>query len=123
MAKKVLIIDDEVAFTEMVKLNLEETGRFHVKIENDPRAAVTSALKFLPHIILLDVIMPEMEGPDILEAFRHEPLLRDVPIIFLTATVRKTEVKEQAGTIGGHMFLAKPCSVEELITTIDRHLI
>lgn len=119
---KILIIDDESLFTEMVKLNLEETGRFEVKIENDPRLAIQSALSFLPDLILLDIIMPDIEGPDVMAMFREEPLLRNVPIIFLTATIRKDEAQEGDGLIGGHLFLAKPCSVEDLISAIESQL-
>ena len=120
--KKILIVDDEVAFTEMVKLNLEATGRFFVKIENDPKMATQLALSFFPDLILLDIIMPDIEGPDVVALLREEPVLRDIPIIFLTATIRKNEAKEYAGLIGGHSFLAKPCSVDELILAIDSHL-
>ncbi|MEW5894527.1 MAG: response regulator [Candidatus Omnitrophota bacterium] len=117
--KTVLIIDDEVAFTEMVKLNLEASGRFIVKIENNPHLTVSTALSCLPDVILLDVVMPDIEGPDVIGMFRKEPLLCDIPIIFLTATIRKTEAQGDDGVIGGHLFLAKPCSVDELIQAID----
>ena len=120
--KKILIIDDEVAFTEMVKLNLEATGRFVVKIENDPRTALQLAVSFFPDLILLDIIMPDIEGPDVIAMFREDPVLRDVPVIFLTATIRKNEAHEQDGLIGGRSFLAKPCSVNELVSAIDAHL-
>ncbi|MFP4472573.1 MAG: response regulator [Candidatus Omnitrophota bacterium] len=120
--RRILIIDDEPAFTEMVKLNLESTGVYQVKIENRSLAAVQTAASFNPELILLDVVMPEKEGPDILCQFKEEPLLRNVPVIFLTATIRKTEVDEQDGQIGGYPFLAKPCSVAELIETIEQHL-
>jgi DNA-binding response OmpR family regulator len=116
---KILIIDDEVAFTEMVKLNLVETGRFTVQIENDPQMAVATALEFMPDVILLDIIMPDLEGPDVMSMVRAEPLLKNTPIVFLTATVRRDETVEGDGLIGGHVFLAKPCTVDELINVID----
>lgn len=120
--KKILVIDDEPSFTEMLKLNLEETGRFFVKCVNDPHQALETALLFLPDLILLDVIMPDIEGPDVLSMLKEEPLLRNIPIIFLTATVRKDEASEDDGLIGGHLFLAKPCSLSELINAIDDHI-
>lgn len=120
--KKILIIDDEIAFTEMVKLNLEESGNFIVKIENDSSQALQAALLFFPDLILLDVIMPDIEGPDVVAMFRQEPLLRNVPVIYLTATIRKDEARAWDGSEGGSVFLAKPCSVQELITAINAHL-
>ena len=120
--KKILIIDDEASFTEMVRLNLEETGRFAVRIENNPYNAVQSALAFLPDLILLDIIMPDIEGPDIVVLFREEPLLHNIPIIFLTATVRKDETAQDGGLIGGHVFIAKPCAVNDLLYAIDSQI-
>lgn len=120
--KRILIVDDEVGFTEMVKLNLEDTGRFFVRIENDPTQAFETALGYRPHLILLDIIMPEMEGPDVLVKLRNNEQTAKIPIIFLTATVRKSEVYEERGFISGYPFLAKPCTVLELITAIDQNI-
>jgi len=119
--KKVLIIDDERGFTEMVKLNLEATGRYEVRIENNPRHAFEAALEYQPDIILLDVVMPEMEGPDIVCSLRQTEKVSHIPIVFLTATITRAEVAEHTGIVGGHAFLAKPCGIDELISAIERH--
>jgi DNA-binding response OmpR family regulator len=119
---KILIVDDEPGFTEMVKLNLEATGRYNVRIENDSKKAEFAALEYLPDIILLDIIMPDMEGPDIVDEIRKHNIIKKVPIVFLTATVTHDEVKAQGGCIGGHKFLAKPTTVKELIDCIEHHL-
>ena len=81
--KKILLVDDESSFTELLKLNLEETGRFFVKTENNPRHVLETALLFLPDLILLDIIMPDIEGPDILSIFKEEPLLKNTPVILI----------------------------------------
>ncbi|HSA31476.1 MAG TPA: response regulator [Candidatus Omnitrophota bacterium] len=120
--KRILIVDDEVGFTEMVKLNLEDTGRFLVRIENDSTRAFETALGYRPELILLDIIMPEMEGPDVLCQLRENEQTAQIPIIFLTATVRKSEVNQEDGFISGYPFLAKPCTVEELIQAIDQNI-
>lgn len=120
--KRILIIDDEKAFTEMVKLNLESTGLYEVMIENQSVQALPTALNCLPDLILLDVIMPDYEGPDVLNEIREHPVLQHIPIIFLTATVTPDEAKNQDGGIGGHIFLPKPTSLKDLMTCIDREL-
>jgi len=120
--KKILIIDDELGFSEMVKLNLESTNRFDVKIEIDSSNALFTARQYLPDLILLDVIMAKMEGPDVASAMRKDPTLREVPTIFLTATVTEKEVDEGNGIIGGHPFVAKPSSLETLLDAIDRNM-
>lgn len=120
--KNILIIDDEANFTEMVKLNLEETGRFIVKIENNPVRALQTAMAFLPDLVLLDIVMPDFEGPDVIAMFRQEPVLRNIPIIFLTATIRKDEADGNDIFAGRYVFLAKPCPVDDLINAIDQQL-
>jgi CheY-like chemotaxis protein len=121
MKKKVLIIDDEAAFTRIVKLTLEGKGTYEVQVENDSRQAIASARKFWPDIIILDVVMPELDGGEVHTQFRADPVLKHIPIIYLTAIVRKKEVDEHAGMIGGSFYLAKPVSADDLIAAIEQH--
>ena len=120
--KKILIVDDELGFSEMVKLNLESTNRFDVKIEIDSSNALFTARQYLPDLILLDVIMAKMEGPDVACAIGKDPTLKEIPTIFLTATVTEKEVDEGNGMIGGHPFVAKPSSLETLLDAIDKNM-
>ena len=119
--KKVLIVDDEADFTAMVKLNLEATGAYQVLVENNSSAAFFAALEYRPDIILLDIIMPEPEGPDVLFQLRNDPQLKSIPVIFLTATVRRKETKEGPPS-NDYVFLAKPCTLRELIATIEAQI-
>ncbi len=121
--KRILIIDDEPGFTRMVKMNLEKTGDFEVREENRATNALAVARDFKPDLILLDVIMPALDGGDVASHFRNDRTLKDVPIIFLTATVSKRE----AGTSGllnsgGCLFLAKPVSLDHLIKCIHENI-
>ncbi|HPN89142.1 MAG TPA: response regulator [Candidatus Omnitrophota bacterium] len=120
--KRILVIDDEKGFTAMLKLNLESTGRYDVLVENNPFHAVSAALNFMPHLILLDIIMPNMEGPDVAISLKENPFLKDIPVVFLTATVRKNEIEEYGGRIGGHYFVAKPSSLKEIMSSIEEGL-
>ncbi len=120
--KKILVVDDERGFTKMVKLNLEAAGDYEVKIQNNPLDALQTAIEFNPDVILLDVIMPELEGPDVVYQFKNNDLLKNTPVIFITANITKEEVDAQEGYIGGHAFLAKPGSVDELIACIEKQL-
>ena len=120
--KKVLIIDDEVAFTNVVKLTLEEKGNYEICVENDSRMAIATARKFWPDIILLDVVMPELDGGELHTQFMADPILKRIPIIFLTAIVRQKEVDEHKGIIGGSFYIAKPVSADGLIDAIEEHV-
>ncbi len=116
---KILIVDDEQTFTEMVKLNLEETRKFEVRTENKGTKALAAAREFNPDIILLDIIMPDMTGSEAAEKLKDDPFTKNIPIVFLTAVVTKEEEKKGNGIIGGNFCLAKPISVEELISFIE----
>jgi len=120
--KRILIVDDEVSFARMVKLNLEKTGAFDVRTENKATYALSAAREFKPDLIILDVIMPNMDGGDVSNQFKRDRQLRDTPIIFLTATVSKREAGEGGLNSGGALFLAKPLSVETLVARINEHL-
>jgi len=103
-------------------MTLEQTGKYEVRAENDSKLVVQSAIEFQPDLILLDVIMPEMDGGDVAIALRANPALGKVPIVFLTAAMVKSEVDERGGVMGGYPFLAKPASTEEIVRFIDRNL-
>ena len=122
MKKKVLIIDDELAFTNIVKLTLEGKETYEVCVENNPRQAIATARKFWPDIIILDVVMPELDGGEVHTQLMADPILKVIPIIFLTAIVRQKEVDEHKGMIGGSFYLAKPVSADGLISAIEEHV-
>jgi len=120
--KKILIVDDEKTFTEMLKLNLDSAGGYDVRIENDARNALLVAMEFRPDLILLDVVMPAKEGPDVFVEIKDHKVLKEIPVIFLTATVTNEEMSNQEGMIGGRQFIAKPCSLETLLYVIEKRI-
>ncbi|QOX79428.1 response regulator [Trichlorobacter lovleyi] len=122
MKKRILLVDDEAGVTRMMRRNLEATGRFEVRDLNDPTQALETARQFRPDLVLLDVMMPEMDGGSVAAAFAEEPQLARVPIIFLTAIVSKKEVEPTGSQIGSHTFLAKPVAFNDLLACIDGQL-
>ena len=122
MKKRILVVDDEPAMTRMIKLNLEQTGRYEVRTENLGRKAIEAAREFRPDLILLDVIMPGMLGSEIAAQLQADPELRAIKFVFLTAMVSKEEELRSAGQIGGHTFVAKPISADELCRVVEHHL-
>ncbi len=122
MAKKrILLVDDEKSLTMLLKLNLEETGNYEVRVENWPEDAAPAAREFDPHILLLDLIMPRMPGGNVAALFDADPVLKEIPIVFLTAAVRRSQVEDNDGIICEHPCLAKPATVEEVIAMIEQH--
>lgn len=117
-----MIVDDEAAFTRLLKLNLEQDGRYLVQVENESVKAVQTANQFLPDLVLMDVMMPGIDGGALAAEFQASARLRNVPIVFLTAAVRREEVRVRQGRIGGLSFLAKPVNLEELTRRIEQQL-
>ena len=78
------------------------------------------ARQFRPQIVLWDVIMPRLVGGDVAEQLRADETLKNAPILFFTAAVSKSRVKQHEGFISGFPFLAKPATVEEIINEIER---
>ena len=122
MAKKrILLVDDEKSFTTLLKLNLEETGNYDVRVENWPEDAFNAAKEFKPDLVLLDIIMPRMPGGNVAAQLTEDPDLKDTPIVFLTAAVRKDRVEENEGIICERPCLAKPATVEMVVNTIEKY--
>ena len=119
---KILIIDDEVGSTRLLKLNLEQTGRFAVRTENVPAAALAAAIDFAPDLILLDVIMPGIDGGELATILRADARLTATPIVFLTAVATQTDIQKGGGNIGGMPFLAKPASLAEVVACLEQNL-
>jgi CheY-like chemotaxis protein len=120
--KRILVVDDQPRDTELVKLYLERTEEYSVKEENDAGAALSTAIDFQPHLILLDVMMPAMDGGEVAASFQAHPGLNGVPIVFLTSAVTKAEVEAGRGRLGGFPYLAKPVVLTELVDCIRHHL-
>jgi two-component system, OmpR family, response regulator len=117
--KRILIVDDEVESSRLLKSNLEQTGNYEARVENCPEDAVAAAHEFEPHLVLLDILMPRMSGGNVVAAFEADPLLKHLPIIFLTAAVRRRQVEDHQGIICEHPCLAKPASMEEIVRCIE----
>jgi two-component system OmpR family response regulator len=117
--KRILVVDDEEGITFMVKMSLEQTLDYEVMEENDPGHALATAREFKPDLILLDVMMPGMDGGDVAAQFKSDPTMRGIPIVYLTAIVSGEEVPVGGIIRGGHRFIPKPVSIAELISCIE----
>jgi len=120
--KRILAVDDQASNTRLVKLYLEQTENYVVREENNAQAAMATAKEFQPHLILLDVMMPGIDGGELAASIKASPTLKSVPIVFLTAVITKEEVEQGHGRVGGHNFLAKPFVLSEMVTCLESHL-
>jgi CheY-like chemotaxis protein len=116
---RILLVDDEAGFTRLLKINLEMTGLYIVRAENDPRQAHAAALEFEPDLVLLDMMMPELNGSDVVDLLNGDPVLKQTPIILLTATIRQEADDEEADPAGGLRYLTKPLDMKSLLECLD----
>ena len=120
--KRILVVDNESSFTHLLKLNLEQTGGYEVKEENDAKRILASTLEFKPDLVLLDIMMPGTSGAHAAAQLKENERLKNIPVVFVTAMVSKQETTSQGGIIGGNFFVAKPVGTRELVDCIEKQL-
>ncbi len=119
MAKRtILIIDDEISFAEMVKLNLEDTEDFEVRTEYQGVDGVKSAMEYDPDLILLDIMLPDKDGFDVLRELKENEKTKAIPVIMLTA-LKSDPVKFKAVTLYAEEFMVKPVTMRMLVEKIE----
>lgn len=120
--KKILIVDDEETYARMMKLVLEQTGLYEVEYESKALNAVAKARAFNPDMVLLDVVMPDLDGGDVATRIHAVPQLKDVPIVFLTALVGEKESRKGPVARAGALFLGKLASDADLFKCIEKNI-
>ncbi len=113
MGKRILVVDDERNVRHMLDEYLRGHG-YDVQTATNGREALIAARQFVPDLILLDVMMPEMDGMEFVRHFRQES---NTPVIFLTARVEETE-KVVGLELGGDDYVTKPFGMRELLARV-----
>ena len=115
MQEKILIVDDEADILEMLKYNLEKEG-YAVLTARDGKGALEE-VRNGPDLVLLDVMMPEMDGWEVCRRLKRDPKWSPIPILFLTA--KGSEVDEVVGLeLGADDYIVKPISVRKLLARV-----
>jgi DNA-binding response OmpR family regulator len=115
--KKILVVDDEKDVLFMLEKRLTAEGYSVITTTNGTNA-VALAKSQHPDIIILDVLMPGMDGGEVAAKLNEHPLTRSIPVIFLTALLTKTEEYQRNHTISSNITFAKPFDTEELLAQI-----
>lgn len=119
--KKILIVDDEEDLTFFVKANLELAGDFEVIIANSGKDGIKAAARQNPDLILLDIMMPQMDGFEVLERIKKSPKTLSIPVIMLSA---KGDVDSKIKSAGlyNEAYIVKPVQIEALKEKIEEVL-
>lgn len=116
MKKKVLVVDDEKDIVDILKYNLERENEFEILTAKDGREALELAA-LIPDLILLDIMMPEVNGFEVCKQLKNNPDTAKIPVIFLTA--KENEIDEILGLeIGADDYISKPISPRKVLARI-----
>lgn len=115
--QKILYVDDEEILHKMTRLTLERMGGYQVEIASSGAEALAKAPDFGPDLILLDVMMPEMDGPTTLGRLRAQPATAPVPVVFITAKAQAHEI-ERFRALGAADVLTKPFEPKQLCADV-----
>jgi CheY-like chemotaxis protein len=119
--KKILVVDDEKDMLFMLEKRLTSEGYSVITATNGTNA-IALAKSQHPDLIILDVLMPGMDGGEVAAKLKEHPLTRSIPVIFLTALLTKTEECQENHTISNNITFAKPLDKEELLAQIKELL-
>ena len=107
MSRRILIVDDEDDIREVAQVSLELVGHYDVLTASSGRDGLERARAGRPDAILLDVMMPDMDGPSTLAELRKDPATCDIPVVFLTAKTQAAE-RTRLAQLGAAGVLTKP---------------
>jgi CheY-like chemotaxis protein len=126
---KVLIIDDDKDVCVLIKDILEETGRYEVMVSNQGKEGISLAKSQQPDLILLDLIMPDMDGAAVANVLSEDESTKSLPVVFLTGfaapaaflseLIKNEDLQQGVGQVGGYPFIQKPISPKELVVRLE----
>jgi len=110
---RVLCVEDDDDIRRILRLSLEKIGRMTVELIADPAKAIDSIIAFRPQLVMLDWMMPEIDGPALLRKMRENPDTRAIPIVFVTAKASQRELAELRA-LGAAGAISKPFAPKDL---------
>ncbi len=116
MAEEILVVDDEPNIVLSLEFLMTKEG-YRVRTASDGEEAMQAIRQTKPHLVLLDVMMPRMDGYEVCEAVRSDPELNDVVILMLTAKGRQVE-REKGLALGADDYITKPFATRELLDRV-----
>lgn len=120
MAKRILAVDDEKHILRLVQINLEKAG-YEVTTASNGREAIDAVRNERPDLIVMDVMMPEMDGLEALQILKNDDSTAAIPVVMLTAKAQDADVF-QGWQSGADLYLTKPFNPMELLTFVKRIL-
>jgi CheY-like chemotaxis protein len=111
--KRVLCVEDDDDIRRILRLSLEKIGDMTVELVADPARAIESMIAFRPDLVMLDWMMPGMDGPTLMRKMRQTPETRALPVVFVTAKASQRELSELKA-LGAAGTISKPFAPKDL---------
>ena len=121
MAKKILIVDDEPSITVPLKFLMEQ-NQFEVKVVHSGEDALTAIVGFDPDLVLLDVMLPAVDGFQVCQSLREDPRFKNCKVVFLSAMTRDLDIAK-GNPLGADAYITKPFSNAEVVRQVKDLLI
>ncbi len=115
MTQQILIVDDEADFIELVKFRLSDLSCDFL-VANDGVQALSQARQYKPDLILLDILLPDMDGLSVCEILKRQPATKKIPIIFMSAL--SSDVTKRTAAMQAEDFFTKPLDLERLVSRV-----
>lgn len=119
MGKRVLVVDDDRVIQQLLEVNLELEGYEVVATAADGKEALEKIAELKPDLVILDIMMPKMDGLEVCRRLRADPDLADIPVILLSARAQDMDIREGL-EIGASAYLTKPFDPVELLEVVGR---
>ena len=116
---RVLIVDDDRGSLELLAVALLESG-FTIRTADSAREALLEARRLPPSLILLDVMMPEIDGFQLCATLKEDPRLSGIPVVLISATGADRHFRERSSSVGAADYLTKPVDLPSLVHTVRR---
>ena len=110
---RICYVEDDEDIQRIVRLSLERIGKMSVDIVADPAEAIERMIEFKPDLVILDWMMPRVDGPTLFRRMRERPETRDLPVVFITAKASPRELDELRA-LGAAGTISKPFSPKDL---------
>jgi two-component system OmpR family response regulator len=110
---RVCYVEDDEDIQRIVRMSLERIGKLTVKVVSDPMQAIDAIKDFKPDLVMLDWMMPGMDGPSLFRKMRETPEVRNLPVVFITAKASSAEMDELRA-MGAAGAISKPFSPKDL---------
>jgi CheY-like chemotaxis protein len=122
MKKRILLLDDEMEFASVMKMTLELTGEYEVRTAVRSTTFLQVAHDYKPDLMLLDCMMPGLDGGEVAAQIQADPELKGTPFMFLTATADQVEQRSSRCYDGVQTYLPKTMDLDDLLKCIEARL-